>query len=129
MQIDLDIRAYGRSSWSTRTALAGLFTAIAIFVYGITIGLEYRWVKVIDIQQQAGRDMWSRAVIVDTPDRPRVLRTSDPLLYLEKGGYACISKRKIISRRWLRYYVELPGYCRSIRRPDAAPLVALPRLH
>ena len=127
MKFDLDVRAYGPTPWLTRGALGAIFTCIAIAVLGITLSVEYKWFKVLDVQQRAGRDMISRVLLVDTPDRPRVLVTSDPFLRVEKGEFACISKRKLISRRWLRYGVALPGYCRSVQRPDAPPLLPLPR--
>lgn len=59
MQVDLDIWAHARSGWITCPVLSGIFIAIAIVLTGITLSVEYQWVKVIDVQQQAGRDIWN----------------------------------------------------------------------
>ena len=126
MTFRLNINAYGRSGWLTRIALGALFFGIALAVYGLLLSVEYRWMKVLHVQNLTGKDVWSRAVLVDTPGRARLVLTSDRLLIVEKGAMACVSERRLISRRWLRYQLELPGYCRNTSRIqraiDSAPL-------
>lgn len=113
MAIDLDITAHARSGWLTRIVLGALFLGIAVAVYGLLLSVEYRWMKVLHIQQIAGKDVWARAVLVDTPGRARLILTSDRLLRTEPDTFACVSERRLLSRRWLRYQLELPGYCRN----------------
>lgn len=102
--------------WLKHLIGAVLFLGIGIALYGIVISVEYRWAKVLDVTTLAGRSVHYRAVLVETPERLRVLRTSDHLVRAEKGAQVCIAKRRIISRRWLRYSIELPGYCRNQTR-------------
>ncbi len=126
MAINIDINLFGQSPWRTRGILALIFTGIAVAYIGVVLNVEYRWMKVQHIQPLAGQSSWSRAVLVETPERMRLIRTSDPLLVLEVGHMACVSKQTVIARRWVRYGLALPGYCRQKRDMlpgiNAAPL-------
>jgi len=119
-RIDLDISAHRPSGWAVRFGLIGLFLAIAVACYGALLSVDYRWTVVLDVQQVPGRDMSDRVVLFDSDGRTRLVRTSDRLVQVRKDGLVCISKRRMIARRWVRYGVALPGYCRNLPRP--APL-------
>ena len=127
MAFHLDISAHKRSTWLTRIALGVLFLGIAVAVNGLLLSVEYRWMKVLHVQSIAGKDFWSRAVLVDTPGRARLILTSDRLLFVEKDTLTCVSERRLLSRRWLRYQLELPGYCRTQSKvPRAIESAQLP---
>lgn len=96
----------------------GLFAAFGIALHGILLSVEYRWTKVLDVNVMAGQDARARMILVETPDRLRVLRTSDPFIDAKKGNYICLAKRRMIARRWVRYSPALPGYCRGKARPE-----------
>lgn len=112
----LKINPTGPAWLKTGIGLA-LFAGIGILLHGILLSVEYRWHRVVDVASMAGRDVHYRMVLIDTPERMRVLRTSDPLIRVEKGAWVCVSKRRMIARQWLRHNVALPGYCRSQPRP------------
>lgn len=116
-RINLDISPTQPSGWAARFGLAGLFLAIAVGLYGVLLSVDYRWSVVLDVQQVAGKDMSDRVVLFEADGRTRLVRTADRLVQVRKGGLVCISKRRMIARRWVRYGVALPGYCRSLPFP------------
>jgi hypothetical protein len=115
-RINLDISPTQPSGWAVRFGLAGLFMAIAVGLYGV-LSVDYRWSVVLDVQQVAGKDMSERVVLFEADGRTRLVRIADRLVQVRKGGLVCISKRRMIARRWARYGVALPGYCRSLPFP------------
>jgi hypothetical protein len=100
-------------AWLKHLIGLGLLVAMAVALQGILLSVEYRWTTVLDVAPMAGRDASNRMVLIETPERVRVIRTSDRLVRIEKGAQVCISKRRLVARRWQRFDVELPGYCRS----------------
>ena len=94
-----------------------LIVVMGIWLHGLLLSVEYRWARVLDVDTVAGGDALDRMVLIDTPERRRVLRTSDILIRINKGGLVCVAKRRFVARHWLRYSVELPGYCRNAPRP------------
>ncbi|MGC1497330.1 MAG: hypothetical protein WA790_16100 [Sulfitobacter sp.] len=127
MQFDIPLSAYARSRWSARLALSVLFIGLAIATRGFLLGVEYRWATALEVRHIPGFEITTRAVLIETPERYRVLRTDDRLLVVQKGGKVCVSKRRLIARRWIRYGLELPGYCRKkpmlMPAPSASVLV------
>ncbi|KIN60497.1 hypothetical protein Z945_1471 [Sulfitobacter noctilucae] len=97
-------------------AAVGMFVALTIALHGLLLSVEYRWAEVLDVDTMAGRDASHRMVLFETPERLRVLQTGDRLIPIQKGAKVCVSRRRIIARRWLRYRIELPGYCRGVPR-------------
>ena len=127
MQINIPVSAYSRSSWPSRLALIALFLGLAVMTRGIVYNIEYRWTIALDVNDIPGFDVTTRAVLIQTPERFRVLRTDDRLLVIHKGGKVCISKRRLIARRWLRYGLVLPGDCRN--KPMLMPAPSVSVLH
>lgn len=103
--------------WVQTLVAAALFAGVAVALHGILIDVEYRWAKVLDVETMAGRDASHRMVLIETPERMRVLQTGDRLVRIQKGAQVCVSRRRMIARHWLRYRVELPGYCRGLPHP------------
>ena len=120
MQFDIPISAYSRSRWTSRLALIVLFVIIAIATRGILLAVEYRWATALEVRHIPGFDITTRAVLIETPERFRVLRTNDRLLVVHKGGKVCVAKRTLVARRWIRYGLVLPGYCR--KKPMLMPV-------
>lgn len=101
-----------------QTVIAGLlFIAIAIALQGVLLKVEYSWVPVVNVQTVAGQDARHRAVLVQTAKRMRLIRVSDPFIRTKQGQLVCLARRTLLARRWLRYSVVLPGYCRSVVPP------------
>ena len=98
-----------------------LFVGAAIAIHGLVLSVEYSWSRVLDVQTVAGRDALDRAVLVDTPERMRVLRVHDPLIQTHPGMAVCVERRHLISRTWRRYSIVLPGYCRGTPLPVDHP--------
>jgi len=96
-----------------------LFTCAVIFRYGLTYSVEYRLVPVLSVTQIAGESLSSRIVRIDLGDQTRLVRTSDPLVFIRSGEKACIAQRRVIGRYWIRYSLALPSYCRSQIRPSS----------
>ncbi len=92
-----------------------LFAGIALYQKGLLIDVEYQQANVIDVIQVPGETMSDRLVIVDLGQQNWPIRTSDRLLRVSKGEMACIAKRKMLARRWIRYTLVLPGFCRNLR--------------
>lgn len=111
----------GQPRWLINLVGAALFIGFGIVMHGILLSVEYRWHKVLDVGPIAGYDSWHRAVLVDTPDRARLLRTGDPLIRVDKGMQVCVSERRLIARQWRRWRLELPGYCRNQPRYTVSP--------
>lgn len=104
-------------AWVINLVGAALFMGIGIALHGILLSVDYRWHRVLDVQTIPGGDAFGRIVLVDAPDRYRVLRTGDHLLRVEKGERVCVAKRRMIAKRWVRWSLELPGYCRNVGPP------------
>ncbi len=119
MHSDLQTINLTGPGWVKTAVGFALFAGFGIALHGILLSVEYRWVKVLDVRVLAGRDVSVRMVLVETPDRMRLLRTSDPYIVTQKGAFVCMSQRRLIARRWMRYAPELPGYCRNKPRPVA----------
>ncbi len=100
--------------------LVGVLLIVAIYIVqtGLTFDVEYRWARVKSVQPIAGQDSYHRAVVIETPERDRLVRTSDLLLQFQAGDYVCASKRTRLGRRWIRYGIDLPGYCRGLPHPE-----------
>lgn len=94
-------------------ALAGMFVVAALFYKGVVLDVEVQKVEVLSVTQVPGGDLSERLVVVDLGHRTFPIRTSDRLLIVEPGSVSCISKRHLLFRRWERYALELPGFCRS----------------
>lgn len=97
-----------------KMALVGFIAVAALFYKGLVIDVEFQRVEVVSVTQIPGRDMSERLVVVDLGHRSFQIRTSDRLIVIRQGEIACVSKRHVLTRRWLRYRMELPGYCRNI---------------
>lgn len=127
MEFNIPISAYARSTWPARLALIALFLGMALMTRGFLLNVEYRWATALEVRQLPGFDVTTRAVLIETPERFRVLRTSDRLLVIHQGNKVCVSRRKLLARRWMRYGLELPGYCRKntmlMPAPSASVLV------
>lgn len=93
---------------------AGLFAVSAFLYKGLVLDVEFQRVNVVSVALVPGGDLSERLVVVDLGHSTIPIRTSDRLLIVEPGTVACVSKRHMLSRRWVRYALELPGYCRSI---------------
>ncbi len=100
-------------------ALVGVLLIVVVYLVqsGMTYDVEYRWARVKSVQPIAGQDSYHRAVVIELPERDRLVRTSDLLLQFQEGDYVCISKRARLGRRWIRYGIDLPGYCRRQPHP------------
>jgi hypothetical protein len=100
-----------------------LFLGFGIAAHGILLSVEYRWTKVLDVTAMAGRSENDRVVLLDTPDRVRVVRIADPFVATPKGAQVCVAKRRIFARRWLMHRIVLPGFCRGQPRLPPAQSV------
>lgn len=108
-------------------ALAVVFIGIALTFNGLVLDVTYQRARVLEVIQVPGQDATERLVLVDLGHRHFPLRTADRLLHIDKGQLACVSQRHILLRRWKRYRLELPGYCRAIPQAfTARPDVSLP---
>ena len=94
-------------------ALVGLFLIAALLFKGLVLDVEYQQAKVLSITQVPGGDLSERLIVVDLGHRNYPIRTSDRLLVVTQGSLACISKRRVLIRRWVRYGLVLPGYCQT----------------
>ncbi len=112
-------------TWFKKAIGAALFLGVAIAMHGVLLSVEYHWSTVLEVQIMAGRDASHRMVLVETPERLRVIQTSDSLIHIEKGAQVCVSRRRMISKHWRRYTVALPGYCRNQPRPRPSQRVMI----
>lgn len=94
-----------------------LFIVIGLFYHGFIYEVRYRRVPVLDVVQSPGHDANERLVIIDLGDRTYPLRTTDRLIWVQPGERTCIAEQKLISRRWLKYQLAFPFYCRNARKP------------
>ena len=117
MQFDIVISGYSRSRWSARLALMVVLNGPVIGGRPrdpwIGFNVAYRWATAIQVQHIPGSDITTPAVLIQTPEHFRILRTSDRLLVIQTGDKVCVSRRKPIARRWTRCGLARPGYCRN----------------
>ena len=90
------------------------FLLIALIRWDILTAVTYQRAEVFGVVPATGKNMIDRVVFVRIGDWQRGLYTSDPYLNVVVGGQACVAVRRMLLRRWLRYAVVLPGYCRSL---------------
>ena len=90
-----------------------MFLAIVLVLYGVTFEVKYKSYPVLSVREVTGRDPIHRLVVVQLEDRQRAIRTSDPYLTVRTGDMVCVAQRKVLLRRWARYYLEVPNFCRS----------------
>lgn len=105
------------SRWPFGAMLPTLVVVFGIGLLGLvrgdlTLAVEYRWGRVVDILQVPGRDLSERLVLIEMDDRRLALRTGDRLLRLHKGDRACIQQRHMLLRRWVRRSLALAPFCR-----------------
>jgi len=94
--------------------LIGLLCAASLLCRGLVLDVKYKNVPVLHVIQVPGGDMNERLVIVDLGHRTYPIKTSDRLLIVTPGSLACVAKKYVLMRRWQRYSLALPGYCRQI---------------
>lgn len=100
-----------------------LFVGLALAAHGILLSIEYRWIKVLDVNTVAGKSANDRIVLLDTPDRVRLVRIADPFVATQKGAQVCVAKRRLVARRWVLHRIVLPGFCRGQPRGGIAQSV------
>ncbi len=101
-----------RLPWQLFGFLA-VFVAVGIMRFGVTYDVDYRWGKVLAVEQMVGKDIYARIALVEVEGESRRMFTSDRYLQMAPNQPVCVAKRTRLSRRFTRYTVELPVYCRT----------------
>lgn len=98
------------------------FLVLALIRFDLVTDVTYQRGIAVAVVPVTGKSLVDRMVIVRLGEWQRGLYTSDPYLHVEVGGPVCVSKRRMLLRRWQRYALVLQGYCRNRGPVTFSPL-------
>lgn len=98
------------------------FLVLALIRFDLVTDVTYQRGIAVAVVPVTGKSLVDRLVIVQLGEWQRGLYTSDPYLHVDVGGPVCVSKRRMLLRRWQRHAVVLQGFCRNIGVYSVSPL-------
>lgn len=118
---DDDLGGLGLPGWVNIPVIILAIGVFGLIRYDLITQVEFQKARVVSVQNIAGRGGHERFVTVELGKNRRVMRTGDWMLRTKPGGEVCVAKRQFLLRRWVRYRLALPFYCRNLEQPVLVP--------
>lgn len=101
-------------TWGSGAILVS-FVALAILRFDLVIDTRHYPVKVVAVQSLPQMGMHSRAVLVELGEGQRVIWTHDRHIETHVGAKVCITERRYLLRKFVRYALQLSAYCPALK--------------
>ena len=101
-------------TWGSGAILIS-FVALAILRFDLVIDTRHYPAKVVAVQSLPQMGIHSRAVLVKLGEGQRVLWTHDRYIETQVGAKVCVTERRYLLRRFVRYALQLSAYCPGLK--------------
>jgi len=98
--------------WLATLVVVAAVGAVGLFRFDMTVSVDFRIAPVIDVQPVAGRS-WDRLVTLELDGHEALLRTTDRMIQLDQGDFACVKEVHRLIRQRKRYALAPSIYCRK----------------